>query len=242
MSSLLYGGDLAAVYLADAAEVLPTFYTESFDLIVTDPPYGQKWRSNLRTDRFDLMDGDGDGASDREGVRSVLTECVRLTGQGRHLYVFGPDDVLQGLKVTKPVSLVWDKGVIGSGDLSACWGPQHEPIWFLVSKHRHGGQAGGESLSARRRKGSVLRYPRQTGRKVRHPSEKPVALLRELIESSSRVGEIVLDPFAGIGSTAVAATLLGRKSVSVEINPEYAALAVERIKRAEQLFADMEAT
>lgn len=233
-----FQGTLATIYLGDAAEVLPTLETESFDLVVTDPPYGQEWRSNLRVQRFDHMAGDG--ATDREGVRSVLAECVRLTDQNKHLYVFGPDDVLGDLKVTKPVSLIWDKGVIGSGDLASCWGPQHEPIWFLVSKHRHAGQAGGESLAARRRKGSVLRVPRQTGRKVRHPSEKPVALLRELVESSSRVGELVLDPFGGIGSTAVAATLLGRRSVSVEIAQEYADLAVTRIKQAECLYAQME--
>lgn len=101
-----------------------------------------------------------DGAEDREAVRGVLRECVRLVAQNRHLYVFGPDDVLDGLKVSRPVALVWDKTMMSGGDLSAAWGPSHEPIWFAVSAHRHGGQAGRDAIPARLRKGTVLRVSR----------------------------------------------------------------------------------
>jgi DNA modification methylase len=230
---LAYQGPLATVYCGDALDVLPALATESLDLIVTDPPYGVEWRSGFRSQAFDALLNDA--AGDREGIRAVLTECVRLVGQNRHLYVFGPSDVLDGLKVSAPASLVWDKATLGAGDLTAAWSPAHEPISFVVSKHRHAGQAGNEGVPTRLRKGSVLRFPRPTGRKVRHPSEKPVALLRELIESSSRQGETVLDPFAGIGSTGVAAILAGRKAVLVELDPTYADMAVERVRRAEQI-------
>jgi DNA modification methylase len=231
-------GERWTLYLGDARDVLPGFATESVDLVVVDPPYGVEWRSNVRAERFEGMALDG--AGEREGVREILRESVRLVGQHRHLYVFGPDDVLEGLKVTKPVRLVWDKGTPGSGNLEASWGPQHEEISFLVSKHRHAGEAGRDSIAARRRKGSVLRFSRPTGRKVRHPSEKPVPLLRELIESSSRVGETVLDPCAGIGSTGVAAVLLGRKAVLVELKESYAAAAFERLRKAEALALEAE--
>jgi len=86
----------------------------------------------------------------------------------------------------------------------------------------------------RLRKGSVLRFGPPTGRTVRHPSEKPVPLLRELIESSTRQGEVVLDPFAGSGSTGVAAVLSGRRAILVESHYEYALLARDRVLRAEQ--------
>lgn len=226
-------GERWVLHRADARDVLAEIATESLDLVVTDPPYGKEWRSNRRVERFDQLAEDGRG--DREGVREVLEHTVRLVGQHRHLYVFGPDDVLDGLKVTAPVRLVWDKGTPGSGNLSAPWGPQHEEISFLVSKNRHAGEAGKDSIAARRRKGSVLRFTRQTGRKVRHPSEKPIALLRELIESSSRAGETVLDPFAGIASTGVAAVLAGRKAVLVEIDERYAEIGAERLRKAEAL-------
>jgi DNA modification methylase len=231
--SLLYRGEWAEVHLDDARDVLPTLPKESVDLVVTDPPYGVEWKSGLRAQSFEQLAGDG--AHERDGVRAILEECVRLVGQNRHLYVFGPSDVLDGLKVSERVELVWDKGVNGAGDLSAAWAPAHEPITFAVSKHRHAGQAGGGSLAARLRKGSVVRGARRTGRTVRHPTEKPVELLADLIESSSRAGELVLDPCAGIGSTGVAAVLRGRRVVLVEIAEGYARLAVERVREAERI-------
>jgi DNA modification methylase len=234
-----YESEWATVYEGDARDVLPTFETESFDLIVTDPPYGKEFVSNQRVERFEAMALDG--ADDREAVQDVLRECVRLVGQSRHLYVFGPEDVLEGLKITKPVSLIWDKTMMSGGDLSSAWGPSHEPIWFAISRHRHGGMAGGDAIPARRRKGSVLRVSRPTGRKVRHPSEKPVALLTELIESSSRVGEMVLDPFAGSGSTAVAAIVRGRRALLIESNRAYVDLAIERIRAAECVAQEVDA-
>ncbi len=228
-----YESPWATIYHADARDVLPSFETESFDLLVTDPPYGQEFVSNQRVERFEAITLDG--AGDRDAVKDVLRECVRLIGQNRHLYVFGPDDVLAGLKVSKPVQLVWDKTMMSGGDVSAPWGKSHEPINFALCKHRHAGQAGCDSIPARIRKGSVLRYGRRTGRTVRHPTEKPVDLLAELIESSSRVGDVVLDPFAGIGSTGVAAIVRGRRAVLIEVNEQYVELAIQRVREAERI-------
>lgn len=231
--TLLYESEVAAVWLGDALDVLPDLDTESVDLVVTDPPYGVEWRSNRG--RFAAIANDG--AADRDAIRTVIAECVRVVGQQRHLYVIGPVDVLDGLKVSESTEIVWDKTLNGLGAVMAPWGPSHERISFTTSKHRHGGETGGVALPVRMRKGTVLRFARPTGRKVRHPTEKPVALLRELIESSSRQGETVLDPFAGVGSTGVAAILAGRRTVLIEIDPNYARQAVDRVRRAEQVFA-----
>lgn len=232
---LLHDGPLATVWCGDARKVLPSIPTESLDLVVTDPPYGVDWQSGFRAEKFERLANDG--AGDRGVVREIMVHCVRLVGQNRHLYVFGPTDVLDGLKVSALTPLIWDKATIGGGDLASPWAPAHEPLSFMTSKHRHAGQAGKEGVANRVRKGSVLRFPRPTGRNVRHPSEKPVPLLRELIESSSRQGETVLDPFAGVGSTGVAAVLSGRRAVLVELDPKYAQIAVERVQRAEEIVA-----
>lgn len=228
-----YSTERATLHLADARDVLAEFVTESVDLVVTDPPYGQAFVSNQRVERFETIALDG--GDDRDAIRDVLEECVRLVGQNRHLYVFGPEDVLEGLKVTKPVTLMWDKTMMSGGDLTAPWGRSHEPISFVVSRHRHAGQSGGAAIPARIRKGSVLRFGRRTGRTVRHPTEKPVDLLAELIESSSRVGDLVFDPFAGVGSTGVAAILRGRRALLVEVDERYATIAAERLQQAEHL-------
>lgn len=236
---VVYESPRVTLVHGDARELLREQRTESVDLVVVDPPYGVEWRSGFRSESFDVLHGDG--CEERDGVRDILEQCVRVVGQNRHLYVFGPDDVLEGLKITDPVQLMWAKQVIGAGDLAAPWGPMHEPISFVVSKHRHAGQAGTtNNVAARLRKGSVLTHPRPTGRKVRHPSEKPVSLLVDLIESSSRMGEFVLDPCAGSGSTGVAAIVRGRRALLFESKIEYAELAAERLARADEIMDQME--
>lgn len=233
-----YQSPRATVLVGDARDHLPTVDTESVDLVVVDPPYGVEWQSTRRAERFDVLHEDT--PADRDGVRSILAECVRVVGQNRHLYVFGPTDVLDGLKVTDPAPLVWDKLQNGAGDLAAAWAPAHEALSFMVSKHRHGGEAGQTNLAARLRKGSVIRAHRPNGRKVRHPTEKPVPLLTELIESSSRAGELVLDPCAGVGSTGVAAVLRGRRALLIESHEPYAELAAQRLAIAERAMDEAE--
>lgn len=233
--TLAYESDLVQLWRGDALNVLPTYETESLHLLLTDPPYGQRWQSRHRAEQFDQLEGDSGTDDDLAMIRTVLADGIRLISQQRHLYVFGPAQVLDGLKVSQPVELIWAKGLMSGGDLTAPWGPEHERISFAVSKFRHGGKAGVATVPARLRKGSVITCPRPTGRKVRHPSEKPVQLLRELIESSSRFGETVCDPFAGVGSTGVAAVLCGRRAVLVEKDPRYVTIAAERLQRAERL-------
>ena len=67
-----------------------------------------------------------------------------------------------------------------------------------------------------------------------HPTQKPEKLLAKLILASSNPGDVVLDPFGGVGTTAVAATKLGRRFVTIEREAEYCALALARLERAEE--------
>jgi site-specific DNA-methyltransferase (adenine-specific) len=70
--------------------------------------------------------------------------------------------------------------------------------------------------------------------KVEHPTQKPLAVIEPLIRASSRVGDVVLDPFAGSGTTLVAAKRLGRRAIGWERNPKYHAIAVKRIAAARE--------
>jgi adenine-specific DNA-methyltransferase len=63
-----------------------------------------------------------------------------------------------------------------------------------------------------------------------HPTQKPVGALMPLVMTFSQVGDVVLDPFAGSGSSAVAAEMLGRHSIAIELSEEYARLARERLQ------------
>jgi DNA modification methylase len=239
MAELVYETEKVKLWHGDAAEVLPTYKTESFDLILTDPPYGVEFLSGMRAESFGEIANDGADPKARGVVVEILEHCVRLVGQNRHLYVFGPEVLRElDMKVSAPAELIWDKKTVSMGDLTSPWGPAHEPINFYTSLHRHAGKRGKLVNPVRLRKGSVLRFSKKTGLAVRHPTEKPIDLLTEMIESSSRVNEVVLDPFAGVGSTGVAAVLAGRRAVLVELEEKYCELAIERLKKAEKLRAE----
>ena len=66
----------------------------------------------------------------------------------------------------------------------------------------------------------------------RHPTQKPDALLEQVILASSRPGDLVLDPFAGSGTTGVAALRHGRRFLGIERERAYAALALRRLAAA----------
>jgi len=66
--------------------------------------------------------------------------------------------------------------------------------------------------------------------KRKHPTQKPVELLKRVIESSSNEGDTILDPFNGSGTTGVIAKQLKRKYIGIDMNKEYLDLTIKRIK------------
>jgi adenine-specific DNA-methyltransferase len=68
--------------------------------------------------------------------------------------------------------------------------------------------------------------------KGKHPCEKPVELMRHIIEASTKTGAVILDCFAGSGTTGVAAVKTGRKFIGMELDPHYFAVAEQRIRAA----------
>ncbi len=226
------------IYHGDCREILPQLVEDSIDLIVTDPPYGVQWESNYRQKSFGAITGD----HSKEAGEVALGLCMPLLRNRRHAYVFGQFD-FAGLPISDVVELIWDKGNIGGGDLSLPWAKQHEYIQFFASCKSWKNYTNGQGrLTARLRKGSILSHPRLNALQVAdHPTEKPIMLLRELIESSSRFDELILDPFMGSGSCAQAAALEGRKFCGIEIEEKYCEIAAKRLSQEVFQFAGGEA-
>lgn len=215
------------IYHGDCREVLPTLSRGAADVLVTDPPYGDAYVSNHRRTMMPHppIAGDENEVVAIEGLRLGLP-CLK---DKAHAYIFGNHD-LTSLPLSSPVQLIWDKGRMTAGDLSAVWGRSHETIQFACYMNRPSDQRIGRgNLTARLRKGSVLRVPRPTA--TRHPTEKPVLLLRELIESSSRIGDQVLDPFMGVGSTLAASRVESRCAIGIEIEERYCEIAAKRLSQ-----------
>ena len=111
--------------------------------------------------------------------------------------------------------LVWDKAWFGLG---RGFRPQYEFIAVLEK---------GKPKYHSNAFANVLRFPRVVTKE--HPHKKPTALLCAMIEHVTVPGDIVLDPFAGSGSTCVAAKMLGRRYVGIERDLGYVRIARRRI-------------
>jgi DNA modification methylase len=225
------------IYHGDCREVLPTLPKGSVHLIVTDPPYGVRWQSHGRAERFAFIVGDEDQTAAEIGLALALAALK----DGRHVYAFGRYD-LSALPLGASAELIWDKGSASHNGAAMLWARHHEYIQFAEyrSSAAHRERMRGQK-AARIRQGSVLRYASLDGSVLRHPTQKPVALLRELIEMSSRFGETVLDPFAGVGSTLVAAQLEGRRAIGIEIEERYCEIAAERLRQSVFAFDEVPA-
>ena len=223
-----YDDGRVTIYHGDAREILPL--SDAADLLLTDPPYGVSWKSGRG--QHEVLKGD-DGSL---LIETWLPAALRSIRRGRHAYVFGLDrrDVPADAPMCGFADLVWDKAVMGLGDIESPWGPQHETILFGVQEISKANREKNYGVTAARlRKGSVLRFQRpHSSQTLRHPTEKPVDLMRVLIESSSTFGETVLDPFCGVGSTLVAAVLEGRKGIGIEIEERYCEVAARRLSQA----------
>lgn len=192
--------------LGDCLATLPLL--ERFDALITDPPYGQEFRSNHRTVRHAAIVGDSDDAS-------LIWACNLQPSHSA--YVFCRWDNL--FRIPKPKSLVtWVKNNWSMGDLDHEHARQTEVAAFY---------AGPQHFFPKGRPQDVIRAPR-TGND-NHPTEKPVQLMRVFVEWTDGV---VLDPFMGSGSTLVACARLGRKAVGIEIDPGYFDIACKRIEQA----------
>ncbi len=75
-------------------------------------------------------------------------------------------------------------------------------------------------------------FARMPPRERNHPNEKPLDVMERVIETHSNVGDLILDPFMGSGTTGVAAVKLGRKFTGIEIEPKYFDIACRRISDA----------
>ena len=242
---------LDRVLLGDAREVLKKLPDSSVHLMVTSPPYnvGKEYDEDLTLGEYlgfieEVM---------REVYRVLVwggRACFNVANLGRrpyiplHAYFI---ERLEGVGFLPRGEIIWDKGEAISG-ASTAWGTwmspvnptlrdQHEYIIVLSKgdyKRRKppGGEATitrGEFLEYTR---SVWRFPPESARRVGHPAPFPVELPYRCIQLYTFTGDIVLDPFAGSGTTCVAAVKTGRHYICIDNNRDYVRIAERRIKEA----------
>lgn len=231
-----YSDDAVTLYLGDCVEVMEALGEHSVDTVLTDPPYSSGGRrENSRSIRKSMtraVDDDdwirGDAMS-TSGFVYLLRLCGiqwrRVLKPGGHALSFidwrmAPQlcAALETADLRQHPILVWDKARLGMG---AIFRNQHE---FIVHM-----SAGNPTAPQRRDVPNVLRYP--SVRDGDHPTEKPDALLQTLLSVVTPPSGVVLDPFAGSGSTLQAARSLGFRAIGVEADERYAEVIAKRLQQ-----------
>ncbi len=236
------------IFQGDCLEILPAMPEGCVDLIFADPPYflsndgitchaGRMVSVNKgQWDRSRGPDGN------HEFNRAWLAACQRVLKPNGTIWVSGTAHVIHsvgfamqqlGFKLLNDIS--WVKP--NPPPNLSCRYFTHATetiIWAAKSKRsRHTFHyklmrqlAGGRQMK------SVWEIPapgadeKQFGK---HPTQKPVALLKRILIASSNEGDLVLDPFMGSGTTLVAALRCGRSAVGIEIDPKYVSMAIQRL-------------
>lgn len=122
--------------------------------------------------------------------------------------------------------IVLNKSNHGMGDLGGSYAPKHELLLF-ATKGKH------SLLFPHGRVDDVWNVPvKFSGSRRFHPNEKPVNWIVPAIENSSELGQVILDPFMGSGTTGVVAVQMGRNFIGIEKDAQYVKVAEQRIKQA----------
>ena len=211
------------LWQGDCLELMKNIPDGSVDLVLTDPPYGIDFQSNFRKNKFNKIENDI--AVNAE----FLDECKRVLKDTGAFYCFTRWDVypswIEQIRKRFKVKncIVWFKRGGGLGDLKKGYIYNHEFIIYCAGKnHRLNGK----------RRNDVFEFAKDAPSTYVHPTQKPISLLKEIIERSSNEGGVVLDCFMGSGSTGVACVNTNRNFIGIELDEGYFNIAKKRIEEA----------
>lgn len=223
------------VILGDALDIVKTWNSGAFHCVITDPPYGigldqgETKKGNphpviYHDDTYDIMDI----------YARIIPEAYRILAENTHAYFFF--DIKQYARIYRllteagfvvdGIPLLWVKP--GSGQVNhpdSRWGSSYEACFFC--------RKGNRALLKQGQSNVLAHDPVPPNRKI-HAAEKPVALLRQLIESSTAPGEIVIDFFGGSGSLGEAAMQTGRNFLLCEKDSAFHAGILDRLAKVSQ--------
>ena len=218
-----YSRDGITIYHGDCRDILPQL--ESVDLVLTDPPYNIDFDRNYYSNRkrknwSEYVDAPLDyGLLSGEFMRLLQAPASAYICVGYDNYVDWYT-AMSAAGFVYPGYLVWDKGNATwlAGNYGVKWKQRTELIMHFIK---------GRPTLAFPDKHNILAYNRIA--KNEHPCQKPVPLMTELILQSSALGDLILDPFMGSGTTIVACKQLGRQAIGIEKEKDYVEIAVKRL-------------
>jgi site-specific DNA-methyltransferase (adenine-specific) len=238
------------IYQGDSLQVMKELPDNSIDLVLTDPPYGHNNNDNDLIHRWESALGKGESTADMKRpilndgfdeanrlFSALMIESKRILKNGGVCCCCcgggGPDPMFArwSLEMGKHLKfmqmVVWDKGKIGMG---WCYRRSYETI--LVGYK-------GKSANWYDETDKVENIIRHIGKIIpkrdNHPTEKPVKLMEHFIRLHTKEDDLVLDPFLGSGTTAVACVNLNRHYIGIELDQSYVEMARKRVAEAKMI-------
>jgi site-specific DNA-methyltransferase (adenine-specific) len=219
---------------ADVLECLDEIAGLGFDVVITDPPYSDHVHENMTSNG--VVGGSGMGVHERdpefEAITPELRDAIALLGSAANRWAVVFSDIegghewrlageSMGLEYIRTVPWIrWSQPQL-SGDRPSSGSEQ------VIHFHKqYNGPRGGKRPIGKHWNGpgSLTHYYRRPMRgQDKHPTEKPIDLMLDLVSWYSDPGELVLDPCGGAGTTALACRLLGRRCVLLERKKKWAA-------------------
>lgn len=203
-----YQDESVTLYHGDCRDILPLL--PKADLVLTDPPYGigEKWAKSAMVGKNGSSRLWGKGETWDESVPDPATMAM-VVEAGREAIVWGGNYF--GLPPSR-CWLVWDK-------VQKFTGADAELAWTNI-----------DAAVRVFRLSRVAAFGNNAEFVKRHPTEKPISLMRWCL-SQRKDAELILDPFVGAGTTLRAAKDLGRKAIGIEVEEKYCEIAVERVSQ-----------
>lgn len=198
----------------DCLEGLKRLKDNSVDCIIIDPPYGINYQSNHRKEKFQTIKND-------DTLFIPMDDLWRVLKPNGAMFIFYSHKVPLIDDRVKNV-IVWVKDNWTAGDLEGDFGNQYELCAFMPKD---------EFKLRSKRYSNVWNFKRIDGSKAVHPTQKPEALIRRLIETATNEEDLVLDCFMGSGTTAVACKQLNRNFIGFELSEEYCKIAEKRLQQ-----------
>lgn len=232
--------------IGDCINVMKSIPENSIDCIITDPPYnlGQFMHDRntnlvkMRANQFAYAGWDNlDYKAWTRSMKQFLVECSRVLKKRGTLIIFmAVIKVADIIKLSQETSLyykttgVWHKSNPMPRNMNIQFVNSTESWIYFTNKDTSGTFNNDGKVVHDFLQSSVC--PMSEKRHGKHPTQKPLSIMKELIGFVTNPKDIVLDPFMGSGSTCVAAALLGRRYIGVELNEKYFEIAKARIEEA----------
>lgn len=233
----------------DPGDVAQLMDGQVADMVLTDPPYAVAYESsakNLKASGKASILNDAMGEKEFEGfLHLVFQSYGKIAAKHAAFYIWHPsryqrafEDAMNAAGIVQRAQIVWVKNAASFGFSQYKWkhelclmGAREDEVPLIyVDAHETAFYAFKKSESpfwkGDRSQTTVWQVARETG--YVHPTQKPIELLRKALTNSSKPQHLVVDFFGGSGSTLMACEVMGRRCFSMELDPKFVDVIVQR--------------